>query len=86
MIKLQDCLCPNAFVACACPHDCENQQNYVNDGFIMSCDVCGHAGLVESDGWIGVVNEEGMCSVFCSGKCAGEENMKIYDAAQIVVD
>jgi len=86
MIKLQDCVCPNAVVACSCPYDCENQEYYVEGGFIMSCDVCGSAGLVESDGWIGVVNGEGMCAVYCSEICAGKENMKIYDAAQKALD
>ncbi len=86
MIKEEDCLCDSAYVACACPYECENQQFFVNDGFIMCCDVCGCAGLVESDGWIGVLNEEGGCVIYCSEKCAGEENMKIYNAAQKVIE
>jgi hypothetical protein len=81
MIKSKDCLCDSAYKACGCPYDCENQEYWVEDGFIMSCDVCGHAGLVESDGWIGILDGHGRCAVYCSETCAGEENMKIYHAA-----
>jgi hypothetical protein len=72
MIKSENCVCESACVACACLYDCENQQYLVEDGFIMSCDSCGFAGLVESDGWIGVLDNNGGCAVYCSEKCAGQ--------------
>lgn len=86
MIKEENCLCSSVGMACGCTRDCEMQQIWVEEGFIMSCDKCGNAGLVNSDGWIGVVNKDGMCAVFCSENCAGEENYKIWEAAQKDID
>jgi len=66
-----ECLCVNK--ACACEKDCLYQDYLVDNGFVISCDACGFAGSSDSDAWIGVVNSQGMCSVFCSRKCAGED-------------
>jgi hypothetical protein len=86
MINFPDCKCSSIPEACACENDCEYQDYLVENGFVMSCDRCGHAGHVDSDGWIGEKDNEGGCSVYCSEICAGKENMRIHDAAQKVID
>lgn len=86
MPEFPDCECLCVAKACACEKDCPYQDYLVDNGFAISCDECGFAGRPDSDSWIGVVDGQGMCSVFCSRKCAGEENYKIYEAAQKVVD
>lgn len=75
----EECSCSGIEEACGCNKDCWYQDLLTNNGFVESCDSCGHAGSTESDGWIGVVDEEGRCSIYCSGKCAGEENARIYN-------
>jgi hypothetical protein len=82
----EECFCSGIEQACGCEKDCWYQDYLILNGFVESCDFCGKAGSTESNGWIGVVSDQGMCSVFCSRKCAGEENYKIYEAAQKVVD
>lgn len=81
-IDFADCSCSGIEEACGCKKDCSYQDYLVHEGFAMSCDDCGHAGSVASDGWIGVVNKEGQCAVFFSRNCAGEENYRIWELAQ----
>lgn len=76
------CTCSCIEQACACEKDCGYQDYLVQEGFAMSCDSCGHAGSVASDGWIGIVDYQGRCAVYCGEKCAGKENYKIWESEQ----
>lgn len=80
--NFHDCKCSSVPEACGCERDCLYQEYLVENGFVISCDCCGHAGHADSDGWIGVVDDQGRCAVFCSKTCVGEENYKIWEAAQ----
>lgn len=82
MNDFPDCSCSGIEEACGCSKDCSYQDYLVENGFAESCDCCGKAGSTASDGWIGVVDKEGMCAIYCSELCAGEENYKIWESAQ----
>ena len=79
MSEFPNCKCSSVPEACACENDCPYQNYLVENGFVISCDSCEFAGHADSDGWIGVVNGEGMCSVYCSRKCAGDDFIKWMD-------
>lgn len=82
----EECSCSGIEEACDCEKDCWYKDYLVLNGFAESCDCCGKAGSTASDGWIGVVDEQGRCAIFCSELCAGEENMEIFNEAQKTVD
>lgn len=79
MNNFPNCKCSSVPEACACTKDCPYQDYLVENGFVIACDSCGFAGHADSDGWIGVVNDQGVCSVFCCEKCAGEDFVKWVD-------
>lgn len=65
MNNFPNCKCSSVPEACVCTKDCPYQDYLVENGFVISCDSCGHAGHTDSNHWEGLVNDEGMCFVYC---------------------
>lgn len=78
MIEEENCQCRDIGELQACTLDCECQYHAVEDGYVMACDECGSPGLVESDGWVGVLDDNGGCMVYCCG-CAWKNGLEKID-------
>lgn len=44
---------------------CEYCLGLVEDGILESCDGCGEVGHTDFCGWIGELDSEGRCSIYC---------------------